>query len=404
MAENASIKNELLAQESSIADSISAPEARFECPICLNWLRDPVLTSCGHRFCRRCIQPWLEDNPTCPVDNMKLQKDHDIFPDNFTRREISQHRTKCPNIVRGCYEELSPLDVEAHLIICKFNPPQLPDNEKLRCLFVDCGCEEKFEDEPERQKHLEKDMQRHLTLMSQTLSKVVINNTSSTSASAIAQQANFWDPQPKGEQNSNFTSNESIDALLKSLYEKIVILEQKSREQDIIISNMSNQIAATNLAMSKIALRHCNGCYLWFINDIKNKINTMRNNTYTMFYSPGFYSSPNGYKLCVRFNLSTRNNSYIAVLVHMMKTEHDNALDWPFSGRISVSIVHPNDPNKNIKETMMTRPELEAFRQPVQELNTKGFGYTEFASLEDIIEQGFIDANQLIIKVQVQPV
>lgn len=53
---------------------------------------------------------------------------------------------------------------------------------------------------------------------------------------------------------------------------------------------------------------------------------------------------------------------------------------------------------------MMTRPELDAFKQPVQELNPKGFGYTEFALLEDIAEQGFIDCNQLLIKVNVQPV
>lgn len=82
----------------------------------------------------------------------------------------------------------------------------------------------------------------------------------------------------------------------RALYEKIVILEQKTREQDIIIANMSNQIAANNLAMSKLALRYCNGSFLWYINDIKNKINGMRTNQHILHYSPGFYSSPNGYK------------------------------------------------------------------------------------------------------------
>lgn len=58
---HSSVKNEpSYAQESSIADTIAVPEARFECPICLTWLRDPVVTSCGHRFCRSCIQSWLE--------------------------------------------------------------------------------------------------------------------------------------------------------------------------------------------------------------------------------------------------------------------------------------------------------------------------------------------------------
>lgn len=99
----------------------------------------------------------------CPVDNMKLKKE-DIFPDNFTRREISQQRTKCPNIVRGCLAELSPLDVETHLLTCEYKAPELPDNEKLRCSFVDVGCEEKFEDEPELQRHLEQHIQKHLAV------------------------------------------------------------------------------------------------------------------------------------------------------------------------------------------------------------------------------------------------
>lgn len=107
---------------------------------------------------------YRRENPCCPVDNMKLQKDTDIFPDNFTRREISQQRTKCPYIVKGCLEELSPLDIETHLLVCPFRPPELPDNEKLRCSFVDVGCDEKFEDEPQLQRHLEQNIQTHLTV------------------------------------------------------------------------------------------------------------------------------------------------------------------------------------------------------------------------------------------------
>ncbi|RZC42466.1 TNF receptor-associated factor 6 [Asbolus verrucosus] len=392
-----------VAQESSITDNFSGPESRFECPICLAWLRDPVLTSCGHRFCRSCMESWLErENACCPIDNTKLHKDVDIFPDNFTRREISQQKTKCPNIVRGCLEELSPLDVETHLAVCKYKPPELPENEKLRCSYVHVGCEDKFEDEPELQRHLEQHTQKHLNLLLQAYTKFAINTQNAASSSAIAQQANFWDPPSKNE--PPVTASDNINGLLKALYEKVVLLEQKTREQDIIIANMSEQISSFNLTMSKMHLRYCNGCYLWYFNDFKCKINAMRNDSHIMHYSPGFYTSTNGYRLCIRLNLSPKDPNYIAILIHVMKTEHDHTLDWPFSGRLTVTLVHPLQSFRNIKETMMTRPELEAFKRPVQDMNPKGFGYTEFALIEELFTNGYVDNNQLLIKVHAQPV
>ena len=30
-------------------------ESKYKCPICLLGLREPVQTTCGHRFCRGCI-------------------------------------------------------------------------------------------------------------------------------------------------------------------------------------------------------------------------------------------------------------------------------------------------------------------------------------------------------------
>ncbi|ODN00587.1 TNF receptor-associated factor 6 [Orchesella cincta] len=78
----------------------------YECPICLLSLRDPgCLTLVRHRFCSSCINQWVtliklfwlteEKNGKCPVDSVSLSHEN-IFPDNFTRREVLQTNVKCP--------------------------------------------------------------------------------------------------------------------------------------------------------------------------------------------------------------------------------------------------------------------------------------------------------------------
>lgn len=53
-----------------------------------------------------------------------------------------------------------------------------------------------------------------------------------------------------------------------------------------------------------------------------------------MMYSPGFYTSPYGYKLCLRINLNGLENgdgTHVALFVHVMRGDYDEHLEWPFS-------------------------------------------------------------------------
>ena len=39
------------------------------CPICMEEIHDPVVTPCGHVYCKRCIEEWLKRHPVCPTCN-----------------------------------------------------------------------------------------------------------------------------------------------------------------------------------------------------------------------------------------------------------------------------------------------------------------------------------------------
>uniref|UniRef100_A0A3Q2HE64 Tripartite motif containing 75 n=1 Tax=Equus caballus TaxID=9796 RepID=A0A3Q2HE64_HORSE len=59
--------------------ALAGLQAEANCPICLDYLRDPVTIECGHNFCRSCIQQSWEDRWDmfpCPVCRHPCQQRH----------------------------------------------------------------------------------------------------------------------------------------------------------------------------------------------------------------------------------------------------------------------------------------------------------------------------------------
>lgn len=45
---------------------IAGPHGR-KCTLCLELMKDPSVTTCGHTFCWRCIQDWVREKTECPL-------------------------------------------------------------------------------------------------------------------------------------------------------------------------------------------------------------------------------------------------------------------------------------------------------------------------------------------------
>jgi TNF receptor-associated factor 6 len=88
----------------------------------------------------------------------------------------------------------------------------------------------------------------------------------------------------------------------------------------------------------------------------------------------------------------------------MMQSDWDDILEWPFSGRITLSILHQSDDGeckRHISKTLVTRPNLQPFQRPTTRLNHKGYGYEEFARIETLQNRQYLQNDSLLVRVQV---
>ncbi|KAL7742720.1 hypothetical protein ACLKA6_013062 [Drosophila palustris] len=368
------------------------PDSRYECAICIDWLNEPVLTSCGHRFCKSCLSDWLQNhNQCCPLDNKQLSTEQDIFPDNYTRREIEQLKHKCPNSPHGCAVVASPIELHRHLPSCPYRrqqQQQQPLEEK--CPFVSIKCD--FVGRPETnqlEEHLKTDMPHHMQLMLQAFQQTAINSWQPHKPHDNGHKPGQLPPPPQ-------YANGVDEQIVQTMYQRIVVLEQRAREQETRIENLHKQ-----LRRQPIDARYSNGTIVWQIVQLSALVERLRANANNQVYSHECYTSPYGYKFCARLNIQPRKPHVLSLHVHLMQSENDFHLDWPFKGRIKLCMVHPNDADLSQHDTIMTKPEILAFHQPHEAISTRGFGFIEYANISNIMHLGFCADDRLLIKIEI---
>ena len=85
-------------EEYEFIDEIKKNLEDLVCPICQEILSDPLITSCGHLFCRRCLEEDGRDLKDCPV----CRQTYTSMSDQFHARRIGGLKVKCPRASQGC--------------------------------------------------------------------------------------------------------------------------------------------------------------------------------------------------------------------------------------------------------------------------------------------------------------
>ena len=106
-------------------------------------------------------------------------------------------------------------------------------------------------------------------------------------------------------------------------------------------------------------------------------------------HSPGFYTSPGGYKMCISVDASGKygedKGTYVSVYVYLMKGENDDHLPWPFTGRVTVELLNQlEDRNHYLKTIMFIPDEPSSQRVVKKEKSCSGWGHRRYISHSEL--------------------
>ena len=105
------------------------------------------------------------------------------------------------------------------------------------------------------------------------------------------------------------------------------------------------------------------------------------------FYSPAFYTSHGGYRMCISVDVNGSREvkgAYISVYTYLMKGENDNLLPWPFTGKIIIELLNQLDDNNHHSKSITFLPDRQYRQQVNDQRLTSDWGIPCYISHSDL--------------------
>ena len=115
------------------------------------------------------------------------------------------------------------------------------------------------------------------------------------------------------------------------------------------------------------------GVYIWKIPEVTRRFNEAKKGKTTSLYSAPFYTSQDGYKLCLRAYLDgdgAGKGQFLSFFIVLMKGAYDALQVWPFSGHhIALAVLDQTGHGNHIIREFMTHADSTSFHQPKEDFN-----------------------------------
>jgi len=423
-------------------DFVSTVFDEYHCLICHLPLREPVLTRCGHRYCKDCLNEAIrrQQVPECPVDREPLDREKDIFPDKATERNILSCHVRCPS--EGCEWTGETRNVETHLqscgakiILCPnphCNSPVerrlLEDHVMKECQWrtVHCGyCDEKYAKCDEEEHSLKcrrlpvecssgcgeviprEEMTAHQDVdCSQTLVSCQYDYLGCNSRVKRCEMKDHI------EENLRCHFQLSVDKL-SGVQDECKILKRELEQMKLNYRTVGSKLTSLENDVKEMKQKHKDmetfSPFIWKVSDFWERVSKAKTDKEIRFESDSFYIGPQGYKMRLAMypnGTKEARNTYVSLYIALMKGRYDAILPWPFRYKVTLTIIDQSPDlmqRHNFVKSFIPELSWKSMQRPTSEENERrGFG--RFLSHEKLRAGSYIVDNTLFVKFEVGPV
>ena len=269
----------------------------YECPVCNHFLNEPRVTSCGHHFCRSCIEKVIIQTQECPVCK---KKNFNVYHDKATKEKMNSLEVHCVLKDQGCEWVGKLANLECHLDMERGDCSYI----RVDCDFKSTGCTARplRKDLPQ---HMEEDVHKHVIMMSNTCHK-----------------------NPNSCENDRKHIEQQAELLQKQLQRKDEQIKQHIKELQAKLCEKDKQIAAL-----EAAVHPCLPCEFVMSNFSKYVA------CGDEWLSPPFYSHPGGYQmhLSIRANENEVTHRYVSSILH---GKFNHSLEFSSTATMYVQVLN----------------------------------------------------------------
>ena len=197
-------------------------------------------------------------------------------------------------------------------------------------------------------------------------------------------------------------SSSGMESRFQSLNLSNTPLDRRADRLEHSMTLHDIQLAEHDLKIQILQATSYDGVFLWKIDDYTRRFHEAATGRTPSLYSPPFYTSRFGYKVCARLYLhgdGIGKDHFLSLFFVIMKGEYDALLSWPFRQKVTLKLLD-HERVQDITETFRPDPNSSSFQRPRSEMNIAS-GCPQFCSHSVLKSGPYVREDTIFVKITV---